>query len=81
MNQVGQESGNDSITSGRDLPWLQETAAFDVWAAWQVTYRDVVVLDAENRPVAAFNLTEHDLSVQSNYDALKTLLVDTANAQ
>ena len=48
MNQTGLQSGNASITAGRDLPWLQDTASANVWGAWNVTYRDVVVLDADN---------------------------------
>ena len=81
VNEQGLEVGNSIITDGRTLPWLQDTAAENVWASWQVTYRDVIVLDAKNFPVAVYNLTEHDLANSSNYDGLKKLLVDTANAQ
>ncbi len=81
VNETGQESGNASITAGRSLPWLQDTATENVWASWQVAWRDVIVLDAQNHFVAVFNLTAHDLSNPAEYSALKTLLVDTANAQ
>ncbi len=81
VNETGQESGNSSITTGRVLPWLQDTAAQDVWQTWQVTYRDVIVLDAKNRPVAVYNVTTNDLSDADKYAALRTLLLDTANAQ
>ena len=40
----------------------------------------MIILDAANYPVAVYNLTTNDLTVPANYDALKTLLVDTANA-
>lgn len=81
VNGAGSESGNASMTAGRTLPWLQDTTAANVWALWAVTYRDVVVLDADNFPVAVYNLTVHDLGVPANFAALKTLLTDTANAQ
>jgi hypothetical protein len=81
VNETGQESGNASVTTGRTLPWLQDTASENVWASWQVTWRDVIVLDAQNHFVAVFNLTAHDLSNPTEYAALKTLLIDTANAQ
>jgi len=41
-----------------------------------VTYRDVIILDADNIPVAVFNLTTHDLSAAGNRDALKQKLRD-----
>ena len=74
VNQTGHEAANASITDGRDLPWLQETAEVDVWAAWQIAYRDVVVVGPDNRVVEVFNLTQKDLEVAENYAALKDLL-------
>ena len=62
VNQLGHESANDLVCQGRDLPWLQETLDDQVWNKWKVTYRDVVVLDRNNRPAAVFNLTVHDLA-------------------
>ncbi len=78
INAAGLESGNPSITAGRALPWLQDTPEANVWAAWQVTFRDVVILDTENRPVAAYNLTVHDLADPASYAELKQLLTDAA---
>lgn len=80
VNQVGFESGNDGFTDGRDLPWLQETSDEEVWGTWGIEYRDVVLLDGENRAVAVYNLTENDLSDPAKYDELKTLFVGLANA-
>lgn len=79
MNETGLESGNASITTGRVLPWLQDTATDGVWASWQVAFRDVVVLDTQGYRTAVYNLTVHDLSVQANYDELKNKLVSIAN--
>ena len=81
VNETGHESGNVSVTTGRTLPWLQDTPSENVWAPCPVTWRDVIVLDAQNHFVAVFNLTAHDLSNPTEYAALKSLLVNTANAQ
>lgn len=75
VNQVGVESGNAAICNGRDIPWLQETAADDVWGRWNVNYRDVIIVDADNVPVGVYNLTDHDLGVPANYDELKAMLL------
>ncbi|MCO6458152.1 MAG: hypothetical protein J5I93_22840 [Pirellulaceae bacterium] len=84
MNQLGHEGGNPSITDGRDLPWLQDVDAdqngsSDVWLnSWPFAYRDVVILDAENRVLSRYNLTSNDLRVAANYDELKQLFLDAA---
>lgn len=78
INSVGSVSGNEFVTAGRTLPWLQDVFRDPVWTAWAPTYRDVVILDAQNRVAAVFNLTEHDLQTQGEYDALKALLLSVA---
>jgi hypothetical protein len=78
VNAAGEESGDSLAVQGRTLPWLQDTPAADVWKAWAVGWRDVVILDQGNRRIAVYNLTAHDLSVAANYDSLKTLLVNAA---
>jgi hypothetical protein len=75
VNAVGSEAGNDAICTGRDLPWLQDTADQHVWSQWQVTYRDVIVLDEDNGRIEVYNLTDHDLSDPANYAALLALLL------
>jgi hypothetical protein len=79
VNRAGLESGNAGITSGRTLPWLQETESQPCWTTWDVTWRDVVILDAQNRRVGVYNLTEHDLLDPENYAALKTMILEEAN--
>lgn len=74
VNAVGSESGNGTITTGRDLPWLQDTSPPDAWGLWAVTPRDVVILDSQNFEVARYNLTQNDLADASNYQQLKALL-------
>jgi hypothetical protein len=78
VNQRGLEAGNARMCDGRDLPWLQEASDQDVWGDWQVTYRDVVILDAENQRAAVYNLTVHDLNVAANYDSLESLILQIA---
>lgn len=81
VNSKGAVAGNPSVCEGRDLPWLQDTADEDVWGSWAITYRDVIVLDVENRIAAVYNLTEYDLTNPANYEALKTILRDAAGGR
>jgi hypothetical protein len=81
VNAAGSEVGNEAVCQGRDLPWLQDTAAQNVWRKWNVTYRDVIILDANNVPVARFNLTDKNLAYSWNYDALMSVLSDVAYSQ
>ena len=78
VNGIGHEGGNASICSGRDLPWLQDVPAQDVWTDWQVTYRDVILLDEQNEVIGIYNLSMHDLQQQASYDELKMMLVAAA---
>lgn len=39
-----------------------------------------MILDSVNEKVTAYNLTDHDLAVETNYDELKALLRATATA-
>lgn len=78
LNAAGYESGNADMCAGRSLPWLQDTPQANVWAAWQVNWRDVVVLDADNRVIRVYNLSDHDLSTPAHYSELKGILVSAA---
>jgi len=79
VNGAGHESDVALMTEGRTIPLLQDTAEADVWSAWEVVYRDVIILDRENVPVGVFNLTQNDLSNMADYTALKTMLIDAAS--
>ena len=63
---------------GVSLPLLQDDNTQDVWARWGVSYRDVVVLDGENKIAGSRNLSNNSLAEESNWLALKTLLLETA---
>jgi hypothetical protein len=66
------------MCQGRALPWLQDTKQANVWAAWSVNWRDVVILDDQNNVVAVYNLSSHDLSMSANYAELRTMLLNAA---
>ena len=80
MNLTGHESANDRMCDGRDLPWLQDTAEQDVWATWDPTWRDVIILDSRNRVFTVVNLTNNNLAVAENYEVLKQLLRDAGES-
>jgi hypothetical protein len=69
----------DFFVAGRTLPWLQDTPAVNAWGLWNVTYRDVVVLDGENKQIAVYNVTVHPLSDAANYAELKAILLNAAS--
>ena len=78
VNQVGFESANAAISEGRDIPWLQESADALVWTPWNITYRDVVILDDNNEIFAIYNVTGNNLADPANFAVLKALFVDAA---
>lgn len=74
VNEFNYFSDDDSFTKGRDLPWLHEEADDNVWDAWMVTYRDVIIVDADGYPVDVFNLSDNNLSDPALYAELRELL-------
>ena len=66
---------------GVSLPLLQDDNTQDVWTRWGVNYRDVVVLDGENQVAGSLNLSNNSLAEESNWLALKTLLLETAGVE
>lgn len=75
---MGLESGNPQTVAERDLPWLQDVAGVDVWETWAVGYRDVWILDRDNRLVGVYNLTEHDLNDAASFEELKSLFIEAS---
>jgi hypothetical protein len=78
VNRAGYESGLDKLTPLGDLPILQDTKEEDAWHKWSIRYRDIVVLDAKGHFFGRFNLTDHDLGDESDYVALRKLLLRAA---
>lgn len=78
MNAPLLESGNAQMCAGRVLPWLQDDEAHDVWGLWQVSFRDVVVLDPTGHVFSIYNLSIHDLGNPVHYAELRAILLDAA---
>ena len=78
VGAVGGEADTSTVTQGRTIPWLQDTTTQDAWGAWRVNYRDLVVLDAANRPITIYNLTSHDLTRPTARDTLIQILTTAA---
>lgn len=78
ITAVTDGSGNASVVIGRTIPWLQDSPTWTAWESWEITYRDVVILDGENRVIHVYNLTSHDLANASNYATLKNLILGAA---
>ena len=74
INAIGKESGNDFVTNERDTPWLQDVEGVEAWDLWQVSYRDVYILNSEQELIEQINLTALDLTIAENYDTLKSML-------
>jgi len=88
VNEFGHESGNSLMASEGDAPILQDldddgNSLSDVWRDnWDVTYRDVKIVNQQNELVGTLNLTPpggFNLAEPANYAALKRVLVDVAH--
>lgn len=80
VNERGHEVGNEGVSAGRDIPWLQDldgdgNGSSDMWEEWGITFRDVVILNKDNEQVGVFNLSEYDLGQPQNYEALRSQMV------
>ena len=69
INGADFEAGVSAMSDEGNLPLLQDTENIDLWGLWDITYRDVVVVDATLVPIARLNLTTHDLATTTTYDA------------
>lgn len=78
VNQVGLDAFNDDMTEDISLSWLQDTSSNMVWRAWNVSHRDVFILDGLNRITVIYNLTVHDLVQATNREAIKGLFLSAA---
>ena len=82
VNEIGQDSPTAIalMTGGRNLALLQNTTSQNVWSRWGVVYRDVRILDAQNRLHGVFNVTSQDLGISANREALKAIFLAAARA-
>lgn len=81
VNQQGQSTYNDSVTSSSGLPWLQDTAELGIWSAWEVAYRDVRVVTTQTELGSVYNLSSHNLADADNRAEMKQLLLEQAVIQ
>jgi len=75
VNGVGFESGTDDMSELGDAPVLQDTEEELVWDTWDVTFRDLYILDDENRLHDVYNLTVHSLAVTENFEELRSMFI------
>ena len=86
INEEGLESGSSQISPDENLPWLQDVdqdanGISDLWYdSWNISFRDVVVLDENNSVVDIYNVTPNDLADPTNYNTLRLMLVETATS-
>ena len=80
-NGHGNPSNYESTGDLGILPVLEDTADADVWGLWEVTYRDVIILNPCGEKAGVYNLSTHNLSDAADYAELKQLLLDAANPQ
>lgn len=80
VNIPGQEADNPLIITNCVIPWLQDTAAQDVWGKWDGVQRVVQILNTFNMRAATFDLNLKPLGAppNANWTELKTLLKTVA---
>ncbi len=59
-----EDTGSDSVAKTCDAPELENIA---IWSAWQIQYRDLVVLNNQQQIVHVRNLSTMGLQVPENY--------------
>ena len=78
LNAVGFNT-KDSFIEGRTLPWLLDTKTERVWETWRAEYRDLIILDEENYPIAIYNLSETDLNNSDSFNEVYESFLSYAN--
>ena len=79
INKIAAESGTGAFSADMNLPMVQDTEPLGVWSDWGAIWRDVYLVDADNRHISTYNLTEHNLSESENYEALKAMFIEMAD--
>ena len=78
VNAPEEAAGNAATCAGRTLAWLQDAKPPNAWGLWQADFRDVIVVDDENKVVSIYNLTVHDLRNPAHYAELRNILITAA---
>lgn len=66
INEIGAESATASVIRDRGLPFLQDTTAARVWAAWGAHIRELWIVDGMGRRVEVIDLSTHSLTDPAN---------------
>ncbi len=74
INRSDQAANNGLVVNYQTLPWIQDTNEVGVWNAWEVTWRDVRIVNGRGELAAVLNLTSHNLYDDSNRSLMKQLL-------
>tara|TARA_B100000683_G_scaffold217591_1_gene213629 strand:+ start:3955 stop:4362 length:408 start_codon:yes stop_codon:yes gene_type:complete len=74
VNEAGYDNFDNVTNAASTQPWIQDTDEDDVWHSWEVAYRDVVIIDGENKRRAVFNLTTDTLYLPDNYEHMKNTI-------
>ena len=75
------DDDNDEIWDDEDNDLLPDTTYGDVWESWEITLRDMVVLDRNGNYITRLNLTSFNPDPSAlgectdNYDTIKQLIL------
>ena len=58
------------MTEGRDIPWLQDRTDVQLWEAWTINYRDVLLFNEDLILQETINLSQFNLTLPENQQAL-----------
>ena len=74
INESGFELANETFTTDRDLPWLQDTEQTQLWDVWAVSYRDLYLVDGDGVLRDIYNLSSNDLRGEAATAELLSLI-------
>ncbi len=70
----------EGMIEGRVLPWAQDYPEIDAWGLWDVTLRDLLILDRNGVLITRINLTGFNPDPNStcgqNYDTIKNVILN-----
>lgn len=80
MNLTNKAAFNSAMTSGRTIPWLQDTVEDHARQNWGALNDEIWILDWNNRLYAKYDLLAHNLQLTSNRAELRALFLAAAKA-
>lgn len=61
VNEIGYDNFEYVDTVSSQLPWVQDVEEVNAWDLWEITYRDLVILDQDNIFLTTYNLTDNPM--------------------